>query len=446
MDEFFPYLKALERLIHPFKGKPEDYQHVLNDIGDARFVLIGEASHGTHEFYQIRAELTRYLIQEKGFNAIAIEGDWPDAYTLHSYVQGKSSLESSFEALKDFKRFPAWMWRNEMILNFVAWLKLYNDSISNENDKIGFYGLDIYSLHSSINAVLDHLEKINPEAARHARKRYSCFEAFGTDPEVYAYETALGIKGDCEQEAQEQFIELQSQAIKKMKAKDSQEFLYILQNTKIVKDAEMYYRTLFSGNRNFSWNLRDKHMAETIDLLSVYYDQLLGHSSKFIIWAHNSHIGDTRATEMKAQGEYNLGQLMREKYGSQTFLLGFTTYEGTVTAASELGGITERKRVRPALPDSIESIFYHVPSPQFFLSFRSNDRNLEELGEKLLLHRAIGVIYRPETERYSHYFHSNITQQYDAILHLDHTTALIPLELAAEKPREEFPETFPSGL
>lgn len=323
MTEIFPNAQNLIQKISPFEETSETYLDILTHIGNARFVLIGEASHGTHEFYKIRAELTKYLIQEKGFNAIAIEGDWPDAHIVHTYLQGNSSQESPLHALKEFKRFPSWMWRNTVVLNFVTWLKEYNDSVKEQKEKIGFYGLDIYSLHSSISAVIESLEKIDSEAAQRARERYHCFDAFGENPETYAYETMLGIRSSCEQAVQEQFLELQSQVIEGMKIKNSAEFLYILQNARVVKNAEEYYRSLFLNRKNSSWNLRDGHMTETVELLSTYYDQLLGRPSKIIIWAHNSHIGDARATEMKERGEYNIGQLIREKYGSQVFLLGF---------------------------------------------------------------------------------------------------------------------------
>lgn len=446
MTEIFPNAQNLIQKISPFEETSETYLDILTHIGNARFVLIGEASHGTHEFYKIRAELTKYLIQEKGFNAIAIEGDWPDAHIVHTYLQGNSSQESPLHALKEFKRFPSWMWRNTVVLNFVTWLKEYNDSVKEQKEKIGFYGLDIYSLHSSISAVIESLEKIDSEAAQRARERYHCFDAFGENPETYAYETMLGIRSSCEQAVQEQFLELQSQAIESMKTKKSAEFLYILQNARVVKNAEEYYRSLFLNRKNSSWNLRDGHMTETVELLSTYYDQLLGRPSKIIIWAHNSHIGDARATEMKERGEYNIGQLIREKYGSQVFLLGFTTYNGTVTAASNWGDAAEEKYVNPALPDSFEAMFHQVPCEQFFLSFASHNKNINLLGKEPLLHRAIGVVYKPKTERYSHYFYTHITQQYDAIIHLDRTTALVPLEKTQKNPIEELPETFPFGI
>jgi erythromycin esterase-like protein len=296
-------------------------------------VLIGEASHGTHEFYQTRAELTKYLIEERGFNAITIEGDWPDAYDVHHYIHSAYDEEGSEQALRYFKRFPTWMWRNQDVVEFINWLKKHNDSIKEKNHKVGFYGLDLYSLHSSMEAIIQQLEKKDPKVAEYARRRYNCFQHYGM-PEDYAY--AARLNKSCEQEVHDQLLDIQKQAFHHMSGTGSfskEEFLYLLQNAKVVKSAEKYYRTLFARDDVYSWNLRDKHMMETLELLAAYYNSLQI-PPKIIVWAHNSHIGDARATQMTERGEYNIGQLVKEKYGNEAFLLGFSTYEGMVTAAS----------------------------------------------------------------------------------------------------------------
>jgi erythromycin esterase-like protein len=435
---------AVREVAHPLTGAAGDYDPLLGFIGEARFVLIGEASHGTHEFYRERAQITKRLIKEKGFTAVAVEADWPDAYRVNSYVRGDDS-GGGVEALAGFKRFPTWMWRNADVLDFVGWLQAHNDA-SPTGGKVGFYGLDLYSLYSSMEAVLGYLDKVDPDAARRARYRYSCFEHFGEDTQAYGYAASFGLTESCEDEAVNQVLELQRRAAEFARrdgrvAED--EFFYAEQNARLVKNAEEYYRSMFRG-RVSSWNLRDRHMAETLDALVAYLGRQEG-IAKVVVWEHNSHIGDARATEMGQGGELNVGQLVREKYGREAVLVGFSTYSGTVTAASDWGAPAERKRVRPALAGSYEELFHRVGFPRFLLPLRNGREVLAALREPQL-ERAIGVIYRPETERLSHYFRARLPDQFDAVLHFDETRAVEPLERTATWNEGEAPETFPSGV
>ena len=431
---------------HPLVGEREDYDPLLKMIGDARLVLIGEASHGTHEFYRERAQITKRLIQEKGFSAVAVEADWPDAYRVNRYVRGTGDDADATDALKGFKRFPAWMWRNADVLDFVGWLRTHNDDLPNGAPKVGFYGLDLYSLHTSIEAVLTYLDKIDPEAAQRARSRYACFDHFGKEEQSYGYATGMGIAESCEQEVVQQLLEIHHRAIDYAR-RDGRvamdDLFYAWQNARLVMNAERYYRSMFRG-RISSWNLRDSHMAETLDSLLNYLSNQ-DPQAKIVVWEHNSHLGDARATAMGKEGEWNVGQLARERYGHNAVLVGLTTYGGTVTAASNWDSPAERKIVRPALPGSFESIFHDAGLPRFLLTLR-NDRHTAEALREPMLERAIGVIYKPETERQSHYFRARLSDQFDAVIHFDETRAVEPLERTTEWEAGEVPETFPTGI
>ncbi|MGH9458012.1 MAG: erythromycin esterase family protein [Thermoanaerobaculia bacterium] len=412
-------------------------------VGDASLVLIGEASHGTHEFYRSRADITEILIADHGFNAVAVEADWPDAYRINRFVRGIGDDQEAVDALGDFKRFPTWMWRNADVLDFVGWLREYNDAKPDNRRKAGFYGVDLYSLFRSIEAVIAYLDQVDPPAARRARDRYACFEMFGEDTQAYGYATTFGMTRPCEDAVVAQLVDFQRRAAEYAQ-RDGRippdEAFFAEQNVRLVKNAEEYYRSMFSG-RVSSWNLRDRHMAETIDALRAHL-QRQGLEPKVVVWEHNSHLGDARATEMSRRGELNVGQLLREAHGEAVRNIGFTTYHGTVTAASDWDGPAERKQVRPGLAGSWEDLFHGVGG-DFFLAMR--DTTIGEL-EKSRLERAIGVIYRPETERMSHYFHAAIARQFDAVIHLDRTRALEPLERWEIEHEEEVPETWPSAL
>ena len=430
----------------PIEGTARDYDPLLNLIGAARFCLLGEATHGTYEFYRERAEITKRLIKEKGFIAVAVEADWPDAFRVNRYVRGLGQDKNANEALGGFKRFPTWMWRNTVVLEFVEWLREYNASLPSNAGRVGFYGLDLYSLYTSIEAVLNYLNKIDPDAAKRARYRYSCFEHFGEDTQAYGYAATFDMTESCEGEVIDQLIELRRRA-GDYASRDGRvaqdEFFFAEQNARLVLNAERYYRTMFRG-RVESWNLRDRHMAETLDALVTHLNAQ-EQQAKVAVWEHNSHLGDARATYMADYGELNVGQLVREKYGDEAILIGFTTYTGTVTAASDWDGPAERKRVRPALKESYEALFHESDGANFLLSLRDNKQVSTALqGPKL--ERAIGVIYLPQTERQSHYFAAHLSRQFDAVIHFDETHALEPLERYPEWESGEPPETFPTGV
>ncbi len=433
----------------PLVGSPGDFDPVLELIGDARFVLIGEASHGTHEFYRIRAQVSKLLIQEHGFNGVAVEADWPDAYRVNRFVRGVSQDLDSVEALSGFKRFPQWMWRNADVLDFVGWLREHNGERLSDAEKCGFYGLDLYSLRSSIEAVLDYLSKVDSEAARRARHHYGCFDHFGPEIQTYGWATGSGLTPGCEEEVVKELIALRMKAMEYLQ-RDGQiaadAYFCAEQNALVVRDAEEYYRNMFRREFN-SWNLRDTHMMDSLESLTKHLDksQKTSRPARIIVWAHNSHLGDARATQMSERGELNLGQLVRQRFGKAAVSLGFTTYHGTVMAASDWDAPAERKNVRPALTESYEALFHDVDVPNFFLRLR-DDTDLASRLRIDRLERAIGVIYRPETERVSHYFYASLPNQFDGILHYDHTRAVEPLERSAEWEAGEVEETFPSGL
>ncbi|HEU5260478.1 MAG TPA: erythromycin esterase family protein [Gemmatimonadales bacterium] len=436
---------AIRQAARPLVGAPEDFDPLLALVGDARFVLIGEASHGTHEFYRIRAEITKRLIREKGFTSVAVEADWPDAYRVNRYVRGRGSDTDATEALGAFRRFPQWMWRNADVLDFVGWLRAHNDGLS-DAAQVGFYGLDLYALHASIEAVLGFLRVVDPEAAVRAQQRYACFDHFGGDPQAYGYAASLGVAPSCEAAVVEQLTELRRSAADYARRDgrlEPDDVFFAEQNARLVRNAERYYRAMF-GHRAASWNLRDRHMAETLDAL-VAFHEIRGRREKVVLWAHNSHLGDARATEMSAGGELNVGQLVRERFGRDAVLVGFATYGGTVTAASDWDEPAERKIVRPALSGSYEALFHEVGLRNFLLDLTRPGPATSELEESRL-ERAIGVIYRPETERLSHYFHARLPQQFDGILYYDTTRAVEPLERTGLWERGEVPETFPSTL
>ncbi|GAB3231782.1 erythromycin esterase family protein [Mycolicibacterium hippocampi] len=419
-------------------------------IGDARIVLIGESSHGTHEFYEARAAITKWLIQEKGFCAVAAEADWPDAYRVNRYVRGLGDDTTPDEALSGFTRFPAWMWRNVVVRDFVDWLHTHNRRRRQDGQRqAGFYGLDLYSLHRSMQEVIGYLDNVDPRAAARARARYACFDHTSADDgQAYGFAAAFGAGLSCERQAIEQLVEMQRNAMDYARrdgllAED--EVFYAQQNAQTVRDAEVYYRAMFGG-RVTSWNLRDQHMAQTLHALLAHLDRHReAEPARIVVWAHNSHVGDARATEVGADGQLTLGQLAREHYGEDTRLIGFTTYQGTVTAASEWGGIAERKSVRPALNGSVEELFHETGRAEFLVSAAISHAVREPL-DGVRLGRAIGVIYQPATERQSHYYHVRPGDQFDAIIHIDSTRALEPLEVTSTWSKGETPETYPTGL
>ncbi|HWE39029.1 MAG TPA: erythromycin esterase family protein [Isosphaeraceae bacterium] len=439
-------IRAILGAARPLEGASSDFDPLLERIGAARFVLLGEASHGTHEFYRVRAEITKRLIREQGFNAVAVEADWPDAYRVNRFVRGRGDDADATDALAGFRRFPAWMWRNADVLDFVGWLRDHNDEGGPSRPKVGFYGLDLYSLHASIEAVLGYLDKVDPAAAGRARARYGCFDLYGDDAQAYGFASGVGLGQSCEQEVVSQLVELRRSAAE-YALRDGRiaedDYFYAEQNARLVRDAEQYYRSMYLGEVS-SWNLRDRHMAETLDALVEYLGKRVG-TPKVVVWAHNSHLGDARATRMGEQGEWNVGQLVRERHGRDAVLVGFTTFDGTVTAARDWGEPAERRRVRPALPRSYEALFHEVGLDKFLLVL-DPDRPATNALMAPRLERAIGVIYRPETERASHYFRATLPRQFDAVLHYDRTRAVEPLERTSRWEKGEPPETFPTGI
>ncbi|MFX0577897.1 erythromycin esterase family protein [Nocardia nepalensis] len=418
-------------------------------IGEARFVLIGESSHGTKEFYRARAAITRWLIEQKGYTAVTAEADWPDAYRVNRFVHGRGTDTTAEQALRGFERFPAWMWRNTEVRDFVTWLHKHNaEQLRTDAPQTGFYGLDLYSLHRSMEEVVGYLDRVDPTAAQRAKTRYACFDhVAGDDAQAYGFAAAFGAGRSCEAQVIRQLLELQRVAIARGELEPfaADDLFDALRNAWSVRDAEAYYRAMF-GDRVSSWNLRDEHMADTLDALANHLDRSGEHSpARIVVWAHNSHVGDARATEMGGDGQLTLGQLMRERHGDACRLIGFSTCAGTVTAAEEWGGPDRRETVRPALPSSMEELLHDTGNPEFVLRMDLSG----EAGELLhqpRLQRAIGVVYRPGTERQSHYFHTRPADQFDALIHIDHTTALEPLEPTSAWIAGTTPETYPSGL
>ena len=446
---------AITSAAQPVCGADDDYNGLMDLIGDAHFVLLGEATHGTHEFYAERARITQRLIVEKGFQALAVEADWPDAWRVNRYVRGNDCSGgaggasdvadlSAVQALQGFRRFPAWMWRNDDVVKLVEWL--HNVNANREApERVGFYGLDLYSLYISIGEVLRYLDQVDPDAARDARARYACFDHYDEDSQAYGY-AANASAESCQSAVVAQLQQLRQRDIESALedgACANDALFYAQQNAHLVVNAEAYYRTMFTG-RVASWNLRDRHMADTLDALAAHLTAPSGVPAKIIVWAHNSHLGDARATESQRLGEWNLGQLTRERHGNKTRLIGFSTYKGTVTAASRWDGPAQCKRVLPALPGSYEAMLHQALPRDFVLPLIPGSNVAKALDERKL-QRAIGVLYLPATERQSHYFFASLSQQFDAIIHMDTTSALTPLESRAP-PGREVPETYPEGI
>lgn len=430
---------------HPITGAGSDYDPLMSRLNDASIVMLGEATHGSREFYEERLRITRRLIEEHDFNAVAIEGDWPDAHRVNRYIRGAGDHPDAAAALGGFERFPAWMWRNEESAELVSYLRQHNARHRSEVDQVGFYGLDLYGLFSAIEAVIEYLDEVDPEAAVIARDRYSCFGAFSGDPQSYGQAVTLGVSAPCRRAAVAQLVELRRMAFALPRdgfAYADERFL-AEENARCVTAAEEYYRTMFSDPRG-SWNMRDRHMADTLDHLIAHLDRYAGRA-KVVVWAHNSHVGDARATEAGRRGELTLGQLARERHGHEAFLVGMTTFDGTVTAARDWGEPPEVREVLPAHAGSVEELLHHVGLDTLLLAPAEGTRAYRELN-RAFGERAIGVVYRPETERQSHYLTANPARQFDAIVHVDRTTAVTPLDAAASWAGGEPPETYPTSL
>lgn len=410
--------------------------NLLERIGESRLVLMGEASHGSAEFYDMRARITKELIEKKGFNIVAVEADWPDASHINSYVRSRP-VDPLLKS-QPFTRFPTWMWANHSIAEFSHWMKSHNDTISDPAKGVGFYGLDLYSLGASIEMVLDYLESVDPATAEVARVRYGCLLPWTDDPSVYGRVVLTRQYKSCEESALAMLKDLLQKRLDYSSA-DGERFFNAEQNAQLIANAERYYRTMYYAEQN-SWNQRDQHMFDTLESVLAFR----GTDAKAVIWAHNSHIGDARATQMSARGELNIGQLVRQKYGAAAYLIGFGTDHGTVAAASEWGGPVEVKPVRPSLVDSYERVCHEVNTDNFLLPLRHPLQSM--VRERLLverLERAIGVIYRPETELQSHYFYASLPQQFDEYIWFDESHAVEPL---SREVREGMADTYPFGL
>lgn len=449
-----PEITLLQHVLRPLDGSPSDFDAILDQCRDKQVVLLGEASHGTHEFYKVRGEITKRLIRDEGFHAVAVEADWPDAHRVNEFVQGRGSDAEAVEALGGFRRFPQWMWRNTDVLDFIGWLRNRNDSLRRGPDGTpqggvlaGFYGLDLYSLNSSREAVLRYVREHDPDLGARVADRYDCFDRYGGDTQRYGLLAGSGMSGDCEKEVISVLTELH-RGRPSFLGRDGRQaedaFFDADQNARVVKDAEEYYRTMFRSDVS-SWNLRDHHMMRSLLQLIAHLEKRHGAGARVVVWAHNSHLGNARATSMGARGELNIGQLVRDHFGKTALSVGFTTHSGTVTAASDWDGPAERKRVRHGMEGSYEELFHETGIGSFWLDCH-RDEELRAMLRHPRLERAIGVIYRPETERQSHYFMASLPDQFDGILHYDRTRAVEPLERTLEWEAGEVDETYPSGL
>lgn len=403
-------------------------------FADRRIVMLGECSHGTHEFYAARAAITRRLVERHGFTIVAVEADWPDAAAIDRYIgHGKARSGAA-----PFQRFPTWMWRNTVIAGLADDLRDHNAAVTDPAKRVGFYGLDIYNMSGSIEAVLDYLDRNDPEAALVARERYGCLTPWQSDPATYGRFALSQGYAECEEAVVQQCQELLERALTE-RGQEGDSLLDAAMNARLVASAERYYRIMYYGGAE-SWNLRDSHMAGTLEHLL----EARGAGAKAVVWAHNSHIGDARATDMgKVRGEHNIGQLIRERFAGEVALIGFGTHAGTVTCASDWDGRTEIKRVLPSRRDSHERLCHDAGIPRFLLDLSENEALRRRLTEARL-ERFIGVIYRPETERWSHYSEALLHRQFDAYIWFDETHALTPL--AEEHLPGHVPDTYPFGL
>jgi protein-L-isoaspartate(D-aspartate) O-methyltransferase len=431
-----PSLPDLIRVAaEPFSSiETANLQPLLERIGDARLVLIGEASHGTSEFYRIRAEITKALIERKHFSFVAVEADWPDAYRIHDFVTHKEREEPhDWEA---FSRFPTWMWRNQEVLDFIHWLRDFNLNRRLTTSRVGFYGLDLYSLFTSIQCVLKYLDRVDPEAAAVARVRYGCLTPWEADPATYGRAALTGRYRSCEADTVRMLQDMSRRRVEAA-VKDGEDLFDAQLNARLVADAEEYYRIMYYGSDE-SWNHRDTHMFETLRLLLDRY----GGGAKVVVWEHNSHLGNAVATQFGKHGQTNVGELCRRAFGDSVYAIGQGTDHGTVAAATDWEGPMEIKHVRPSHPDSYERLMHLAEMGAFFLPLtKSRNQQLTTALAARRLERAIGVIYHPETERLSHYFDASLSRQFDEWIWFDETHAVHPLttqQLAEHEPPHPF--------
>lgn len=410
------------------------FGRMFDRFSEARVVLLGEASHGTSEFYRARAAITRWLVEKRGFNIIALEADWPDARVLDARVRGGRG-----EPAKAFARFPTWMWRNREFDAFLGWLSDHNGGRP-PGDRAGVYGLDLYNLAASMRAVVDYLDRVDPEAAKVARERYGCLNPWAQEPATYGRMAVSGRYAGCEAAVTSMLTDMLARQMREFPRGSDEGLLDATQSARLVRDAEAYYRAMYYGGGE-AWNLRDTHMFETLQAVL----ETKGRHAKAVVWAHNSHVGDARATEMGVvRDELNLGQLCRQAWGEQASLIGFGTHAGTVACASDWDAPMEVKEIRPSLPESQERQSHNTGLDRFLLDLRPGQANgVRRALSDPRLERFIGVIYRPETERWSHYVECRLSEQFDAWVWFDQTTAVTPLATATEQGEDD---TWPSGL
>jgi erythromycin esterase-like protein len=429
---------GLARVAKPL-GSAKDLDPLMDTIGDSRYVLLGEASHGTSEFYTWRTEISKRLIEERGFSFIAVEGDWPDCYRVNRYAKCLADSGSSAEeVLHAFERWPTWMWANREVVDLVEWMRAHNEK-KKPNERSGFFGLDVYSLWESMRAVVEYLEKVDPQLALSAKRAYNCFEPYAEDAQEYARATAI-VPTSCEREAVAVLKELHTRAPRFIED-SSERFFDAEQNALVARNAELYYRTMVRGGPA-SWNVRDRHMVETLTRLMRHH----GAGAKAIVWEHNTHIGDARFTDMARAGMLNVGQVVRESHAEDgVVLVGFGTHRGTVIAADEWGAPMERLRVPPAREDSFEHALFEAGVGDSLFVFDGSDNGGVTGLDEPLGHRAIGVVYDPDHERWGNYVPTIVPGRYDAFLYIEETRAVDPLHMAI-KVDGELPETYPSGV
>lgn len=441
MDNIYtePGKKKLADTIHavafPLKDA-DDLGPLLDRIGDAKIVLLGEASHGTHEYYAWRSRISRRLIGEKGFSFIAVEGDWPDCYRINRYVKSYPDAGASAqEVLHAFNRWPTWMWANWEVVELAEWL-LENNRSKPKGRKAGFYGLDMYSLWESLEAIIEYLEKVDPQALEVARKAFLCFEPY-SEGGAHAYAQSAGlVPYSCQQEVIDLLREIRFKVTRYNT--DPEAVFNVEQNAQIAFNAEQYYRSMVAGGPD-SWNIRDRHMTDTLNALLDFH----GEDAKAIVWEHNTHIGDARATDMARAGMVNVGMLLREQYEKEEVVaVGFGSYEGTVIAGRYWGDVMKVIHMPPAVKNSWEDILHPIePADKLILM---NELSFPELERVPVPHRAVGVVYNPESEKHGNYVPTLLPLRYDAFMFFDKTTALHPLHISTDP--TQMPETFPFGL
>ncbi|HEX2081572.1 MAG TPA: erythromycin esterase family protein [Longimicrobium sp.] len=421
-------------------GKPlhddADLDPLLERIGEARVVLLGEASHGTSEYYTWRDRISRRLIEEKGFHFIAVEGDWPDCYLVNRWIKGVDGDQPVRDMLHAFERWPTWMWANQEVAELAEWLRRHNAALPQES-RVGFYGLDVYSLWDSMDVVTRYLEKVDPEAAARARRAYGCFDPYEEDVQDYAMATAL-VPTSCEEEVVRTLTELRSKG-PDYHEEGREAYFNAEQNALVARNAERYYRAMIRGGAQ-SWNVRDTHMIETLERLLQHH----GPQAKAIVWEHNTHVGDARATDMARVGMVNVGSLARERWGGEVVIAGFSSHRGSVIAGSEWGAPMQKMRVPEAREGSWEHLFHEAGAEDRLLLMDEIDDVPAALDARG--HRAIGVVYHPEREARGNYVPSVLPFRYDAMLYIDRSHALRPLKMPQTMPEHEPPETFPSGM